>query len=85
MTTPKPQYLIHIPDTLIRAITKQLHLHNPPNLEDIELIVQWCVSGSLSGEIFNDTLTEEGSSKKALKKLRWEMGEYFKDIEGMQE
>ena len=84
MTTPKSQYLIHIPDTIIQMIIKQLKLHNPPSLEEIEIIVHWCVSGSLSGEIFNDTLTEEGSSKKALKKLRWEMGEYFKDIEGMQ-
>ena len=80
MTAPKTQYLIHIPDTLIQAIIKQLKLHNPPNLEDIEIIVQWCVSGSLSGEIFNDTLTAEGSSKRALKKLRWELKEYMKEL-----
>jgi hypothetical protein len=77
-------YFIEIPETLIKSICKQLHLSNPPNLETVETVVLWCVSGSLAGDIFNDTLSEEGSSKKALKKLRWEIRQYFKDLREME-
>ena len=85
MTTPKSQYLIHIPDTIIQMIIKQLKLHNPPSLEEIETIVRWCVAGALSGSIFDDTTSEERTTRKALKRLKWELGEYMKELksEGM--
>jgi len=75
------RFFIDIPPLLIRAICKQLKISNPPSLSDVETVTLWTLSGALASEIFDDTMTEEKTSKRTLKKLRWEMKEYLKELE----
>lgn len=77
----KTEFFIHIPRILVNSIIKQLKLsNNPPDLKTVETITLWSLAGALAGTMFNDTLTEQGTPKKTLKKLRSEMREYFKDL-----
>ena len=81
----KKQYFIHIPPILVNKICEQMKLDNPPSEEDLEVVVHWCVAGSLAGSIFDDTMIEEGTTKKTMKKLSWELKWYLKEMRGKKE
>ena len=83
-STFRKHYLIDVPEPLIKAIIKELRLHNPPSLSDIETVILWCATGFLSSEPFIDYHMVYGNdSKSILSVLKEETQSYLHDIEEM--
>ena len=70
-----------IPEIILKSVSKQLKISNPPSLQDVEIVTLHCVSAYLSSDIFDDYFHVYDNPQQVLEALEEETEAYVKDLE----
>lgn len=76
----KKTYFIPIPKIVVKAISEQLKISNPPNITDVEDVILWCVSSYLTSDPFSDYKRVLKDSTKILEIIREETKGYIQEL-----